>query len=116
MRPGTRRAPVRDLQPVRHAVALVALVLGVYCLILAATALYAQPAIGDPNPAELAARERHQWPGLIPVAFLLVVAVYAGVVAARRSARRKQSSPPSTQDPPPSPPAPAESRRDTASR
>jgi hypothetical protein len=101
---------------VRRAAAVVALALGVYCLILAATALYAQPAAGDPNPAELAERDRYQWPGLIPVVFLALVAGYALVVAARRSARRRTpSSPPSTQDPPSEPPTPAGSRRDTAS-
>jgi hypothetical protein len=102
---------------VRYAVALVALALGVYCLILAATALYAQPATGDPNPAELAERDRYQWPGLIPVVFLALVAGYAMVVAARRSARRRNPpTPPSTQDPPPSSPFTAGARRDTTSR
>lgn len=101
----------------RHAAAFVALALGVYCLILAATALYAQPATGDPNPAELAQRDRYQWPGLIPVLFLALVAGYAMVVAARRSARRrKPPGPPSTQDPPTSSSTTVGSRRDTASR
>jgi hypothetical protein len=102
---------------VRLTVAVLALVLGAYCLIAAGTALYAQPATGDPNPAELAARERHQWPALIPIVFLALVAAYAGVVAARRRARRRApTSPPSTQDPPPIPPTPTGSRRDTTSR
>jgi hypothetical protein len=103
---------------VRHAIALVGLILGVYCLFLAATALYAQPATGNPNPAELAERDRHGWPGLIPVAFLALVAGYAMVVAARRrnARRRNPPSPPSTQDPPASSPSTAASRRDTTSR
>jgi hypothetical protein len=101
----------------RYAAAAVALALGVYCLILAATALYAQPATGDPNPAELAERDRYQWPGLIPVVFLVLIAGYAmAIVARRRTRRRTPPSPPSTQDPPSSSPTPAESRRDTASR
>jgi hypothetical protein len=57
-------------------IAVVALLLAVYCLIAAATALYAQPAAGHPDPEELAARER-----LIPVVFLAIVAFYAAVVA-----------------------------------
>lgn len=101
----------------RRAAAFVALALGMYCLILAATALYAQPAVGDPNPAELAERDRHQWPGLIPIGFLAVVAGYAIVIAARRRARRRTpASPPSTQDPPPGSSTSTGSRRDTASR
>jgi hypothetical protein len=35
-----------------------ALLLGAYCLMAAATALYAQPAPGNLDPQELAARER----------------------------------------------------------
>jgi uncharacterized BrkB/YihY/UPF0761 family membrane protein len=86
---------------VRYVVAVVALVLGAYCLIAAATALYAQSVPGNPNPEELAARERYQWPGLIPVVFLALVACYAMAVAARRHGRRrKQTNPHSTQDPP----------------
>jgi hypothetical protein len=117
MRSVTGRSPRGELRSVRYAAAAVALALGAYCLILAATALYAQPATGDPNPAELAARDRHQWPGLIPVVFLALVAGYAMIVAARRSARRRNlPSPPSTQDPPSSSSSPSGSRRDTASR
>jgi Family of unknown function (DUF6338) len=101
---------------VRYGVALLALALGAYCLLLAATALYAQPATGNPDPEELAARERHLWPGLIPVVFLVLIAMYAGAIAARRSRRRKQASPPSTQDPPPVPEPATRSPRDTASR
>jgi hypothetical protein len=116
-RAATRRSPFGDLWTVRRAAAIVALGLGMYCLILAATALYAQPAAGDPNPAELAERDRYEWPGLIPVMFLALVAGYAMFVAARRSARRRRSSssPPSTQDPPREPSTPAGSRRDTTS-
>jgi hypothetical protein len=95
---------------------MVALLLAAYCLIAAVTELSAQPAVDRPDPAALAARERHQWPGLIPVAFLGLVVAYAVVVAARRRARRRDG-PPSTQDPPPPrvPPASGQ-RRDTSSR
>ena len=64
-----------------------ALLLGVYCLLAAATALYAAP--GQPDPAELAARERYQWPGWIPVVFLAIVVIYAVTVAARRRRRAR---------------------------
>jgi hypothetical protein len=89
-------------------VAVLALILGAYCLMAAATALYAQPGPGGVDPQELAARERYRWPGLIPVIFLALVVGYAVVVAARRR-RGRRPGPPSTQDPPPL-------RRDTASR
>jgi hypothetical protein len=93
-------------------IALVALVLGAFCLIAAATALYAQPVLEHPDPEELAARERYRWPGLIPVVFLALVAGYAVAIAARRRGRRRnRTSPPSTQDPPP-----ITRTRDSASR
>ena len=95
-----RRWPPRAIaRIIRGIVGAVALLLGVYCLLAAATALYAAP--GQPDPAELAARERYQWPGWIPVVFLAVVVVYAVTVAARRR-RRARGEPrlPSTQDPP----------------
>jgi hypothetical protein len=102
---------------VRSVIAVVALLLAAYCLVAAATALYAQPAVGHPDPEELAARERYQWPGLIPVVFLALVAVYAVAVAARRRGRsRNRTSPPSTQDPPPIAPSGLDRRRDTSSR
>jgi hypothetical protein len=117
LRGAPRSKPLGDLWTVRRAAAVAALALGAYCLILAATALYAQPATGDPNPAELAERDRYQWPGLIPVIFLALVAGYAMLIAARRSARRrKPPSPPSTQDPPAGSATPVGSRRDTTSR
>jgi hypothetical protein len=95
---------------------VVALLLAAYCLIAAATGLHAQPATGQPDPEKLAARERYQWPGLIPVVFLALVALYAMAVAARRRGRsRNRTSPPSTQDPPITPPA-LDRRRDTSSR
>jgi hypothetical protein len=113
----TRRSRFGDLWSVRRAAAVVALALGAYCLILAATALYAQPATGDPNPAELAERDRYQWPGLIPIIFLALVAGYAMVIAARRRARRRNPpSPPSTQDPPSGSTTSVGSRSDTKSR
>ena len=110
------RSPVRDLRYVRRAIAMVALLLAGYCLIAATTALYAQPAPSGPDPEALAARERHLWPGLIPVVFLALVAGYAVAVAARRHRRtRSRPGPPSTQDPPPAT-RPADDRRgDTAS-
>lgn len=86
-------------------VAVVALLLGTYCLLSAAVALSDTPP-DNPNPAELAARERYQWPGLIPVLFLALVVGYVVIFAARRRQNRSQSrplSPPSTQDPPPLP-------------
>ena len=99
-----------DARLIRGIVGAVALLLGVYCLRLEivdtaplmpehATALYAAP--GQPDPAELAARERYQWPGWIPVVFLAIVVIYAVTVAARRR-RRVRGHPrlPSTQDPP----------------
>jgi hypothetical protein len=95
-------AQFRDTRSVRTIVAVVALVLGAYCLIAAATALYAQPTPGLPDPEQLAARERYQWPGLIPIVFLALVAGYAIVIAARRRGRGRESPGlPSTQDPPP---------------
>jgi hypothetical protein len=99
---------------VRTVIALVALTLAAYCLIAAATALYAQaPPVGHPDPAELAARERYRWPGLIPVVFLALIAGYAIVIAARRRGRtRNRTSPLSTQDPPTT----LDRRRDTSSR
>jgi hypothetical protein len=102
---------------IRSAVVVAALVLGAYCLMAAATAL-SQPAPGNPDPQELAARERYRWPGWIPVVFLVLVVGYAVTVAARRRGRRVRSSPPSTQDPPPvAPGGPSEDRRrDTTSR
>jgi hypothetical protein len=101
----------------RSVIAVVALLLAVYCLLAAATALYAEPAAGHPDPGELAARERYRWPGLIPVVFLALVACYAVTVAARRRGRtRNRMSPPSTQDPPPITPSEPDRRRDTASR
>jgi hypothetical protein len=100
---------------VRRVIAMVALFLAAYCLIAATTALYAQPAPGQPDPEALAARERHLWPGLIPVVFMALVAGYAATVAARRRRRtRSRPGPPSTQDPPPVPPIDAR-RGDTAS-
>jgi hypothetical protein len=104
----------RDVRVIRSIAAAVALLLAAYCLFAAATALYAQPAPGNPDPAELAARERYRWPGWIPVVFLALVAGYAITVAARRRGRRRRSGPPSTQDPPPTPAAPP--HRDTRSR
>ena len=88
-----------DVRIIRGIVGAVALLLGAYCLLAAATALDAAP--GQPDPAELAARERYQWPGWIPVVFLVLVAVYAVTVVARRR-RRARGHPrlPSTQDPP----------------
>ena len=119
--PGRGHAPdgqslsaLRDVRVIRGVVALVALVLGVYCLVAAATALYAQPAPGHPDPEELAARERYRWPGWIPVTFLLIVVGYAVMVAARRRGRRRD--PPSSQDPPPIAPSSSDPRRDTTSR
>jgi len=114
----SRRASESELGAVRTIVGVLALVLAAYCLIAAATELYAQPAPDRPNPEALAARDRHQWAGLIPVVFLGLVVAYAVVVAARRRGRaRGGPGPPSTQDPPPDPrPEPSGSRRDTPSR
>src|SRR5262245_10686609 len=81
-------------------VAAVALGLGFYCLVVAATALYAQP-LRLPDPQELAARRRHLWPALIPLGFLALMVLYAIGVAARRRRRKDRPGPPSTQDPPP---------------
>jgi H+/Cl- antiporter ClcA len=88
-----------DARVIRGIVGTIALLLGAYCLLAAATALYAAP--GQPDPAELAARERYQWPGWIPVVFLALVVAYAVTVVARRR-RRARGEPrlPSTQDPP----------------
>jgi H+/Cl- antiporter ClcA len=92
-----------DARVIRGIVGAAALLLGVYCLLAAATALYAAP--GQPDPAELAARERYQWPGWIPVVFLAIVVIYAVTVAARRRHRaRGHPRVPSTQDPPLMPP------------
>lgn len=112
------RPPYRDVKAVRTVVATVALLLGAYCLLAAATALYAQTDSGHPNPAELAARERYQWPGWIPVAFLALIVLYALAIAARRRGRRRSlsSPPPSTQDPPLTTPDDGRRRRDAASR
>jgi hypothetical protein len=74
-----------DARIVRGIVGAIALLLGAYCLLVAATALYAAP--GQPDPAELAARERVQWPGWIPIVFLALVVLYAVTVAARRRRR-----------------------------
>jgi hypothetical protein len=87
-----------DARVIRGIVGAAALLLGAYCLLAAATALYAAP--GQPDPAELAARERYQWPGWIPVVFLALVVVYAVTVAARRRRARGEPRLPSTQDPP----------------
>lgn len=110
------RPPFPDARVIRGVVAALALVLGAYCLLAAATVLSAQTPPGSPNPAELAARERYQWPGWIPVVFLALVALYAVVIAARRRGRaRRRAGPPSTQDPPIAPPEPGR-HRDSASR
>src|SRR5262245_35016166 len=92
-------APPSDARIVRGIVGAIALLLGAYCLLAAAPALYAAP--GQPDPGELAARERVQWPGWIPIAFLVLVVLYAVTAAARRR-RRARGGPrvPSTQDPP----------------
>ena len=90
-------APLGDARLIRSAAAALALLLGAYCLLAAATALAVAP--GQPDPAELAARERVQWPGWIPVLFLALVVLYAVAVAARRR-RRSRPRLPSTQDPP----------------
>jgi hypothetical protein len=89
-----------DARIVRGIVGTIALLLGAYCLLVAATALYAAP--GQPDPAELAARERVQWPGWIPIIFLALVVLYAVTVAARRLRRRTRGElrVPSSQDPP----------------
>jgi hypothetical protein len=101
-------AASRDARVVRGIVGAIALLLGAYCLLAAATALYAAP--GQPDPAELAARERVQWPGWIPIVFLAVVVLYAVTLAARRRLRpRGEPRVPSTQDPPL---VPADRRRD----
>src|SRR5262245_55363842 len=92
----------RNVRVVRNVVAVVTLLLGAYCLIAAATALYAQTDPGHPNPAELAARERYRWPGWIPIMFLALVALYALAFGARRRGRRRQN-PPSVQGPPAEP-------------
>ena len=109
------RPPLPDARVIRGVVAALALLLGAYCLLAAATVLYAQTPPGNPNPAELAARERVQWPGWIPVVFLALVALYAVVIAARRRGRRRRAGDQSTQDPPIAPPERG-GRRDSASR
>jgi hypothetical protein len=100
---------------VRSLVAAVTLLLSAYCLLAGATALYAQTDPGHPNPAELAARERYQWPGWIPIAFLALIALYAAAFAARRRGRRR-NLPRSTQDPPLTGPEDGQRPRDAASR
>lgn len=109
------RPPFPDARVIRGVVAALALLLGAYCLLAAATVLYAQTPPGNPNPAELAARERYQWPGWIPVVFLALVALYAVVIAARRRGRRRRAGDQSTQDPPIARPERG-GRRDSASR
>ncbi len=109
-------SPLRDVRLVRSVIGLLALLLGAYCLLAAATALYADTASGHPNPAELAARERYRWPGWIPIGFLALVVIYVGAVAARRVAGRPRPGPPSTQDPPPVTPSGRARPRDPASR
>jgi H+/Cl- antiporter ClcA len=112
-----RRSSGRELGVVRRIVGMLALILAAYCLIAAATELYAQPAPDRPNPEALAARERHPWLGLIPVVFLGLVVAYAVVVAARRRGRlHARHGPPSTQDPPPRAGSEAGAHRDTPSR
>jgi hypothetical protein len=102
---------------IRGIVAVLTLLFGAYCLIAAVTVLYAQTPPGHPNPAELAARERYQWPGWIPVAFLALVVLYAAGFAARRRGRAgRRPSVPSTQDPPPIVPPERGRHRDSASR
>jgi hypothetical protein len=82
----------------------VLVVLAVCGSIASVTPVHGQPAPGQPDPEQLAARERHPWPALIPVIFLALVAGYAVLVAARRRKRAgKASGPRSTQDPPPLP-------------
>jgi hypothetical protein len=99
----------------RSVAAVVALGVVVSCVIAALA--WAQPTPGQPDPEQLAARERHPWLGLIPVVFLALVAGYAVTVAARRRGRGRRSNPPSTQDPPPVvTPAAPDRRRDAASR
>jgi hypothetical protein len=98
----------------RALLAAMALILAAYCLIAASTELYAQPAPDRPDPEALAARERHLWPGVIPVAFLALIAAYAVLVAARRRRRRETGG---AAEPPPRPAAtnpgdtPSHSRR-----
>src|SRR5262245_19363182 len=82
-RPAADSLPLRELRTLRRLVAIMALVLGAYCFLSAAAALYADTPSGNPNPEQLAARERYQWPGIIPVAFLALVVVYAVVIVAR---------------------------------
>src|SRR5262249_43748287 len=65
--------PFRDVRAVRSVVAAVARLLGAYCLLAAATALYAQTDSRHPNPAELAARARHPWPGWGPIPVPLLI-------------------------------------------
>jgi hypothetical protein len=55
------------------------------------------PTRRHPNPAELATRERYQWPGLIPIGFLALVALYSMALGVRcRWRRHDSSSPPFT--------------------
>lgn len=110
---------MRDMRTIRALVAFLALLLGAYCFLAAATDLSAQPDPGHPNPAELAARERYRWPGWIPITFLGLVVLYAAGAAARRRRRvgeRPTPGPPSTQDPPPIARPAGNERRDSASR
>lgn len=116
VRASTGLSALRELRIMRSVIAVVALLLAVYCLLAAATALYAQPVAGRPDPGELSARERYRWPGLIPVGFLALVTLYAVAVAARRRSRsRNRTTPPSTQDPPRITPSSSDRRRDTSS-
>lgn len=62
-----RLSPLRELRILRRVVAVMALILGAYCLLSAAAAPYAETPPGNPSQAELAAAEWYQWPGLIPV-------------------------------------------------
>jgi hypothetical protein len=111
----TRGTSWRRDSVVRRLVVGLALLLSAYCLIAAATVVYADTPPDRPNPAELAARERVRWPGWIPIGFLAVVALTIVVIGTRRRRRREAWSPPSTQGPPGAVP-PARDSRDTRSR
>jgi hypothetical protein len=112
--PGDGLAAFRELGGMRALLAAAALILAAYCLIAASTELYAQPAPDRPDPEALAARERHQWPGLIPIAFLALIAGYAVLVAARRRRRREPGRPSTAPELPPQ--RAATNLRDTPSR
>jgi hypothetical protein len=102
---------------VRRIAAGLALLLATYCLIAAATVLYADAPPDHPNPAELAARERVQWPGWIPIGVLAMVALAIVILGARRRRRREAWNSPSTPRSPGVPPASrAPEPRDTRSR